>query len=101
MAETRLRGAALLLAILMIPGCAAKTTSELAGIDQEITRNILWRYHQDPGNRFKEIRVSCEGRSIALDGRVADSKAASEALQIALSEARGGTVNSRLEVRPR
>ena len=60
MVETRIRGAALLLAILMIPGCAAKTSSELAGIDQEITRNILWRYHQDPGNRFKEIRVTCE-----------------------------------------
>ena len=101
MGRTGSKAALLALAILMIPGCAAKTSSELAGIDQEITRNILWRYHQDPGNRFKEIRVTCEGRSVALDGRVNDSKAASEALQIALSEARGGTVDSRLEIRAR
>lgn len=100
MDRARLYGALLLL-VLLGPACGPKTSSEEAGIDQEITRNILWRYRQDPAKRFNDVRVSCEGREILIEGRVADAKAASDALQIALSNARGGKVVSKLDVRPK
>lgn len=90
-----------LLAALAVvgPGCGAKTTAERAGQDQEIARDILWRYRSDI--RFKDIRVLCEDRLVTLEGRVPDSKSAADAIQIALSCARGGKVDSQLEVRPR
>jgi len=85
--------------LLLSPACTPKTTAERAGIDQEIARNILWRFHGDA--RFGSIRVVCEERQITLEGRVDDAKTAADALQIARSEARGGTVESRLEIHPR
>jgi osmotically-inducible protein OsmY len=97
----RVRTALVILAMLGIGGCASRTSSEEAGIDQEITRNIMWRYREDSAKRFADVRVSCEGREILIEGRVSDSRAASDALQIALSNARGGRVISRLDVRPR
>jgi osmotically-inducible protein OsmY len=99
--ESRIREAAVILAILMIPGCAAKTSAERAGIDQEIARNILWLYHEDPAARFREVRVTCEDRVVTLEGRVTDPKSASDALQIALGQARGGSVVSKLDIRAR
>jgi len=85
--------------MLCSPACTPKTPAERAGIDQEIARNILWRFHKDA--RYSNIRVICEERTITLEGRVDDAKTAEDALQIARSEARGGTAESRLEVRPR
>lgn len=101
MVKQALRGTAILLVALCLWACAAKTSSERAGIDQEIARNILWRYREDRAARFREIRVICEDREIVLEGRVTDAKAAADAIQIAMSEARGGKVDSRLDVRPR
>ncbi len=101
MVKYALRGIALLTAALCLSACAAKTPSERAGIDQEIARNILWRYREDRAARFRDVRVTCEDREIVLEGRVTDAKAATDAMQIALSESRGGKVDSRLEVRPR
>jgi hypothetical protein len=99
-ARGRIRGALLLSLLLLLgPACASRTSSEEAGIDQEITRNILWRYRQD--TRFADIRVRCEGREILIEGRVGDPKSASDALQIALSNSRGGKVISKLDVRPK
>jgi len=95
------RSLALLAAALWLSSCAAKSPADRAGIDQEIARNILWRYREDPAGRFRDIRVTCDEREITLEGRVADAKAAADAIQIALSEARGGKVDSRLDVRPR
>jgi hypothetical protein len=100
-AKDGLRAALLVLLLTALPGCAAKSASERAGIDQEIARNILWRFHQDPGGRFRDVRVTCEDREITLEGRVSDAKTASDAIQIALLESRGGKVDSRLEVRLR
>ena len=101
MARKTLRGIALLAATLCISACAAKSTAERAGIDQEIARNILWRYREDRATRFQDVRVTCENREVTLEGRVTDAKAAADAIQIALSEARGGRVDSQLEVRAR
>ena len=93
---------ALLLAIALLgPACASKTSSEKAGVDQEITRNILWRYREDPAKRFVDVRVLCEGREILIEGRVSDDGAARAALNIATTNARGGRVISNLIVRPR
>lgn len=86
---------------LLGPACGSKSSSEQAGVDQEITRNILWRYRQDPARRFADVRVSCEGREILIEGRVADEAAARAALNIALSHSSGGRVVSKLAVRPR
>jgi osmotically-inducible protein OsmY len=94
-----LQAAAVALLIALSPACGPRTPAEEAGIDQEITRNILWRYHNDL--RFSDVRVVCENREITIEGRVSDSKAAADALQIALSNARGGKVVSKLVVRPR
>lgn len=99
MARAGFRAAGLLLAVLLIPACASRTSSEEAGIDQEITRNLLWRYRQDV--RFADIHVSCEDREILLEGRVSDAKSAADAIQIALSHSRGGKVVSKLAVRPK
>jgi osmotically-inducible protein OsmY len=95
------RGLALLAAALCLSSCAAKSPAARAGVDQEIARNILWRYREDPAGRFRDVRVTCEEREITLEGRVADAKAAADAIQIAMSESRGGKVESRLDVRPR
>jgi hypothetical protein len=84
-----------------LPGCAAQTPSQRAGVDQEIARDILWRFHQDPGSRFRDVQVTCEARVITLEGRVADPKTAGDAIQIAQNESRGGKVDSRLEIRLR
>ena len=92
---------ALLILVLLGPACGTKTPSEQAGVDQEITRNILWRFREDQAKRFVDVRVSCEGREIILEGRVSDDGAARAALNIALSHARGGRVVSKLAVRPR
>ena len=96
-----LRGTAILVAALCLSACAAKTPSERAGMDQEIARNILWRYREDRAARFRDVRVTCEDREIVLEGRVTDAKAATDAIQIALSESRGGKVDSRLDIRAR
>lgn len=93
------RGALLLLAVQMTLGCAPLTSSESAGVDQEITRNILWRYRND--DRFSEIRVICENHVIVLEGRVSDEQAARDALQVAQDQARGGSVISNLQVMQR
>jgi len=94
------RRAVVLLGLLLLgPGCSPPSRAERVGVDQEISRNILWRFHGDP--RFGNVRVICEDRLILLEGRVDDAAAAAEAVQIARSEARGGSVESRLEIRPR
>jgi osmotically-inducible protein OsmY len=94
------RPAVVLLSLMFLsPACTPTSSSERAGIDQEIARNILWRFHGD--SRFGDVRVLCEDRAITLEGRVDDQKAVADALQIARSESRGGKVESRLEIRPR
>lgn len=95
------KAALILLAAIAGLGCAAKTTSEQAGVDQEITRNIMWRLREDPARRFVDVFVSCEGREVLIEGRVSDDNAARAALNIALSHARGGRVVSKLDIRPR
>jgi len=89
------------LTLAALPGCAAETPTQRAGVDQEIARDILWRFHQDSGGRFRDIRVTCEGRVVTLDGRVGDPRTAGDAIQIAQNESRGGKVESHLEVRLR
>ncbi len=101
MARTGILTALLLFLLAGLPGCSARSASERAGTDQEIVRNILWRFHQDASNRFRDVRVTCEDRVITLEGRVGDTQAAADALQIARNESRGGKVDSRLEVRLR
>jgi osmotically-inducible protein OsmY len=95
------RAALLLLIALVAPACRSKTSAEEAGVDQEITRNIMWSFRQDARQRFKDVRVTCEGREILIEGRVSDAKAAQDAVQIAMSNSRGGKVISRIDVRLR
>jgi osmotically-inducible protein OsmY len=95
------QAALLLLLVVFAPSCGPKTAAEEAGIDQEITRNIMWRYREDALRRFADVRVTCENRQILIEGRVSDAKTASDALQIALGLAQGGKVSSQLAVRPR
>jgi hypothetical protein len=91
----------LLLIAILAPACRSTTSAEEAGIDQEITRNIMWTYRQDAKQRFKDVRVTCECREILIEGRVSDAKAAQDALQIAMANARGGKVVSKIDVRLR
>ena len=95
------RGLWLLLLAVVGPACGPTVPAEQAGIDQEITRNIMWKLREDNRKRFQDVRVSCEGREILIEGRVSDTRAAQDAVQIALSNARGGRVVSRLDVRLR
>jgi osmotically-inducible protein OsmY len=93
--------ACLVLLAILGPACGPTTSAEKAGVDQEITRNIMWKLREDTGRRFQDVRVSCEGREILIEGRVSDNLAAQDALQIASSSARGGRIVSRLDVRLR
>ena len=95
------RTACLILLAILGPACGSTTSAEKAGVDQEITRNIMWRLREDTGKRFQDVRVSCEGREILIEGRVSDSRAAQDAMQIAMANARGGKVTSRIDVRLR
>ena len=95
------RWAWVLLLAFLGPACGPKTSAEQAGVDQEITRNIMWRLREDNRHRFQDVRVSCEGREILIEGRVSDPRAAQDAVQIAMSNARGGKVVSKLDVRLR
>ena len=95
------RAAWVLLLAVLGPACGPRTSAEQAGLDQEITRNILWRLREDHRKRFEDVRVSCESREILIEGRVSDARAAQDAVQIALSNARGGKVISKLDVRLR
>jgi hypothetical protein len=97
--RSQLQAAALLLLVALGPACGPATPAEQAGVDQEITRNIMWRYHNDI--RFSDVRVMCESREVVIEGRVQDARSAQDALQIALANARGGKVVSKLVVRPR
>jgi osmotically-inducible protein OsmY len=96
-----LRGALLALILAGLPGCAAPTAPQRAATDQEIARDVLWRFHQDSAGRFRDVQVTCENRIITLEGRVTDPQTAAEAVRIATNEARGGKVDSRLDVRLR
>jgi osmotically-inducible protein OsmY len=100
-AKDFLRAVLFALAMAALPGCSAQTPSQRAGVDQEIARDILWRFHQDPDGRFRDVQVTCEGGVVTLEGRVGDTKTAVEAVRIAQTESRGGKVDSRLDVRPR
>ena len=95
------RKACLLLLAILGPAGGPATSAEQAGVDQEITRNIMWRLREDNRRRFQDVRVSCEGREILIEGRVSDARAAQDAVQIAMSNARGGRVVSKLDVRLR
>jgi osmotically-inducible protein OsmY len=95
------RTAWLLLLAILGPACGPKTSAEEAGIDQEITRNIMWKLREDSRKRFQDVRVTCEGREILVEGRVSDARAAQDAVQIAMSNSRGGKVVSKLDVRLR
>ncbi len=97
----RLQTAALILLVLLAPACGTKTSAERAEIDQEIARNILWRYREDRAGRFRDVLVTCVDRVITIEGRVTDAKSAADAIQIAMTESRGGKVESKLAVRQR
>jgi osmotically-inducible protein OsmY len=99
--DARRRGAALLAALLLVPACAPLSEPEQAGVDQEVTRDILWAYHQDPAGRFSEVSVTCVDRQIVLAGRVDSIAAAQDAFKIARGRARGAAVSSRLQVHPK
>jgi osmotically-inducible protein OsmY len=96
-----MRPAALLAALLLVPACAPLADHERAGLDQEICRDILWAYQQDPTSRFREVRVTCVDQAVLLEGRVDTLASAKDAFQIARSKARGAAVTSRLNVQPK
>jgi osmotically-inducible protein OsmY len=101
MAELERRTLLLAGIALLAPACASKSTGERAALDQEIARDILWRYKQDSAGRFRDVQILCEDRVVTLEGRVSNAKDAADAIQIAMSMCRGGKIDSRIEVRLR
>ena len=49
-----MRRLALLAALALVPACAPLTEDQRAGLDQEICRDILWAYQQDPADRLRK-----------------------------------------------
>jgi osmotically-inducible protein OsmY len=96
-----MRRLALLAALALVPACAPLTEDQRAGLDQEICRDILWAYQQDPAARFADVRVSCVDHAVLLEGRVDSLPAARDATQIARDKARGAPVTSKLNVQPK
>ena len=89
----------LLLGALLLPACAPTTAIQSAGVDQEITRAILWEYRKNPA--LADVRVSCSEGVLRLDGRVPDRPARDEALRIASLHGRGATIEDRVSIKPR
>lgn len=86
-------------AALLLPACAPKTAIQSAGVDQEITRAILWEYRKNPA--LVDVRVSCSEGVVRLDGRVPDAPARDEALRIASRHSRSATIEDRISINPR
>ena len=91
--------ALLLLAVLLLPACAPRTPIQSAGVDQEITREILWEYRKVPA--LADVRVSCSDHRVRLEGRVPDPTALDEALRIASRRGRGAEIENRITIMPR
>lgn len=85
--------------VFLLPACAPKTPVQSAGVDQEITRAILWEYRKHPA--LADVRVSCSNHVVRLEGRVPDRPALEEALRIASRHCRGAEIDSRLAIMPR
>jgi osmotically-inducible protein OsmY len=87
------------LAAALLPACASTSTVQKAGSDQEITREIMLRYREDP--RFEAIFVTCVSRVVTLEGRVDNRLAHEDAVRIARDLGRGSEVVSQIVIRPR
>jgi osmotically-inducible protein OsmY len=72
---------------------------EKAGRDQDITRDIRWELRKD--RRFDTVSVACVEGVVTLEGRVDTKQAESDAVQVAISQARGSHVVTKIEIRPR
>ena len=90
-----------LMTTLLLTGCATPTPVQRAAQDQDITRDILWEFHQDPTNRFEDVKVTTIDGIVTLNGRVGDAKAYQEAMKIAVTHSRRGQVTSQLQIRKR
>lgn len=89
----------LLLGGLLLVGCPAfRSSHDPVARDQEIIRDVLWRYHGD--ERFEDIRVTCQGGVVTLVGRVPSAAAGDEAEALARVRDVRRVVN-RLEIRPK
>ena len=70
-----------------------------AGRDQDIARDINWELRRD--SRFESVRAFCVEGVVTLEGRVDTKDAESDAVQVAIGQARGSHVISKVEIRPR
>lgn len=94
------RSPGILLLPLLLAACPATIRSgDPVARDQEICRDILWRFHHDP--RFEEVGVTCLDGVVTLKGRVSSREARSEAEQACFDTRSVRAVVNRVEVRPK
>ena len=68
--------------LLALAACGAQARSaDPVARDQEIARDILWRYHPDA--RLAEIKVECREGEVVLKGVVTTPEAKADAERIA------------------
>ncbi len=67
------------LCLLSVLGCASPGPAEIAALDMEIERAILWDFRNEA--RFDSIEVTCRKCVVVLQGTVSTMKDAQEALE--------------------
>ncbi len=75
-----------LLLLLFPAACAAPEPAEIAAVDMEIERAILWVFRNDA--RFDAVEVTCRKGVAVLQGTVPAGADAGEALERARNAAR-------------
>ncbi len=96
----RVRPALLPLLALALSGCPGRLRSgDPATRDQEIARDILWAFHQDP--RLEDVHVRCVDGAVTLKGRVASPEDRAEAERVAWNVRSVREVSNLVEVRPK
>ncbi len=87
--------------LLLAAACASPEPEEIAAVDMEIERAILWKYRNE--SRFDAVEVSCHNGVAVLQGVVSTRKDALEAVDWAREAAQewdsGAEIVSEIRVR--
>ena len=84
-AMSRSRKNLFLMAPVLLFACAGMEPSEIAAVDMEIERAILWDFRNE--TRFDRVEVTCRKQVVILQGTIASMKDAHEAIERALKAA--------------
>jgi len=86
--------------LLALAACGAQARSADPVVrDQEIKRDIRWKYHSDA--RLIDVTVDCSEGAVVLKGRVVTPEAKADAERIALDVRSVRSVKNSIDVKPK